>query len=95
LITKAVVEEFSHRFLMQPAVVWISDSATKRFADDRLSQVLQINLDVATMLPDVILADLAPPSLKLAFIEVVATDGAITQQRQASILALLAASPMN
>jgi hypothetical protein len=95
LITKAVVEEFSKRFLAQPAVVWISDSAIKRFSDDRLNQVLKIKLDVASLLPDVVLVDRAPPKLKLIFVEIVATDGPINEQRKQGILSLLAESPMD
>jgi hypothetical protein len=94
LITKAVVEEFAKRFLAKPAVVWISDSAIKKFSDDKLNQVLQIKLDVASLLPDVVLVDLARPGLKLVFVEVVSTDGTVTEQRKADILKLLAASPM-
>lgn len=93
LITKAVVEDFAKRFLAKPAVVWISDSAVKKFSDDRLDRILRIKLDVASVLPDVVLVDLAPPMLKLVFIEVVATDGAVTEQRKRDFLALLAASP--
>lgn len=94
LITKAVVEEFSKRFLAKPAVVWISDSAVKKFSDDTLNQVLKIKLDVASLLPDVVLVDLGKPSIKLVFIEIVSSDGPVTEQRKASILGLLAASPM-
>lgn len=94
LITKAVVEEFSKRFLAKPAVVWISDSAVKQFSDDKLNEVLRIKLDVASLLPDVVLVDLARPNLKLVFVEVVSTDGTVTEQRKAGILKLLAASPM-
>jgi hypothetical protein len=94
LITKAVVEEFSKRFLAKPAVVWISDSAVKKFSDDKLNQVLKIKLDVASLLPDVVLVDLVKPGLKLVFIEIVSSDGPVTEQRKAGILRLLAASPM-
>ena len=94
LITKAVVEEFARRFLTKPAVVWISDSAVKKFSDDKLNQVLMIKLDVASLLPDVVLVDLVKPSLKLVFVEIVSSDGAVTEQRKAGILELLAASPM-
>jgi len=94
LITKAVVEEFSKRFLAKPAVVWISDSAIKRFSDDRLNQVLHIKLDVASLLPDVILVDSPPPALKLVFVEVVATDGTVTEQRKTELLELLSTSTM-
>lgn len=94
LITKAVVEEFARRFLAKPAVVWISDSAVKKFSDDKLNHVLRIKLDIASLLPDVVLVDLAKPGLKLVFVEVVSTDGPMTEQRKAGILELLAASPM-
>ena len=94
LITKAVVEEFSRRFLSKPAVVWISHSAVKRFSDDKLNAVLKIKLDIARLLPDVVLVDLVRPGLTLVFVEVVSTDGAVTEQRKAGILELLLASPM-
>lgn len=94
LITKAVVEEFAKRFLAKPAVVWISDSAVKKFSDDKLNQVLKIKLDIASLLPDVVLVDLVKPGLKLVFVEIVSSDGPVTEQRKAGILELLAASPM-
>jgi len=97
IITKAVVEEFARRFLGKPAVVWISDSKNKRFSDDRFEKVLQIKLDVAKVLPDVILVDLAPPGrpgkLLIVFVEVVSSDGAITEQRREELLTLVVASP--
>ncbi len=93
-ITKAVVEEFSRRFLKQPALVWMSDSTKKIFSDDKLNDVLKITLDVATLLPDVILVDMSPPKLKLVFVEVVSTDGAITEQRKQQFLKLLSESPV-
>ena len=94
LITKAVVEQFAMRFLAKPAVVWISDSAVRKFSDDRLGQVLKIKLDIASLLPDVILVNLVKPGLQLVFVEVVSSDGPVTEQRKTSILELLAASPM-
>ena len=68
--------------------------AVKKFSDDKLNEVLKIKLDVARLLPDVVLADLTKPALKLVFVEVVSTDGPVTEQRKAGILELLAASPM-
>ena len=93
VITRAVVEDFARRFLAKPAVVWISSSAVKTFSDDRLNRVLKIKLDIGSLLPDVVLADLAGPGLKLVFVEVVSTDGSMTEQRKAGLLKLLAASP--
>jgi hypothetical protein len=94
LITKAVVEEFAIRFLSRPAVVWISDSMVKKFSDDRLNDVLKINLDVASLLPDVVLVDLTTPGLAIIFVEVVSSDGPVSELRKAAILELLATSPM-
>lgn len=96
IITKAVVEEFAHRFLGEPAVVWISDSKNKLFGDDALEKTLQIKIDAAALLPDVVLVDLNPPgregSLLLVFVEVVSTDGPMTAQRQEAFLDLIKAS---
>ena len=96
-MTKAVVEEFSRRFLAKPAVVWISDSREKAFKDDRLERVLQIKLDAAKILPDVVLVDLDPPgrdgSLLIVFVEVVFSDGPVDEGRRRDLIDLLKASP--
>ncbi len=97
-ITKAVVEVFAPAFLCNPRVAWISDSANKRpFRDDSLERALGIKLDAATLLPDVVLVDLDPPGrpggVLLVFVEVVASDGPVTEQRQRALLDLMAASP--
>ncbi len=84
-----MVEEFAGRFLAKPAVVWISSSAVKAFSDDTLNRVLKIKLNVGSLLPDVVLVDLAGPGLKLVFVEVVATDGPVTERRRARLLTLL------
>jgi hypothetical protein len=97
-ITKAVVESFAPAFLADPRVAWISDSASKTpFRDAPLESALQITLDKAELLPDVILVDLDPPGrpgrVLLVFVEVVATDGPVTEQRREAILELIAAGP--
>jgi hypothetical protein len=96
-MTKHVVEIFSETFLNKPAVVWISDSKEKRFRDDGLVKAMQIELDAATLLPDVILVDLDPPRrpgrLLVVFVEVVFSDGAVDEERQMALWQLLAASP--
>ncbi len=98
LITKAVVEVFAPIFLGDPRVAWISDSANKMpFRDAPLERALGVTLDAATMLPDVVLVDLDPPGrageVLLVFVEVVASDGPVTEQRQRALLELIAASP--
>jgi BsuBI/PstI restriction endonuclease domain len=47
-----------------------------------------VNFHSARFLPDVILADLGPADPLLVFVEVVATDGAITERRQEAIFEL-------
>jgi hypothetical protein len=98
IITKAVIEDFATAFLADARVAWISDSASKvPFRDAPLEEALQISLDKAELLPDVVLVDLNPPARKgrvlLVFVEVVASDGPVTEQRQKAILDLIAASP--
>ena len=96
-MTKHVVEVFSKTFLSKPAVVWISDSREKRFRDDGLAKAMQIELDIAKLLPDVILVDLDPSGrpgrLLVVFVEVVFSDGAVDTERQAALWQLLATSP--
>jgi hypothetical protein len=97
-ITKAVIERFAPAFLGDPRVAWISDSASKTpFRDAPLEKALQVTLDKAELLPDIVLVDLNPTGrpgqVLLVFVEVVATDGPVTEQRQKAILDLVAASP--
>lgn len=97
-ITKAVIEVFAPGFLGNPRVAWVSDSASKRpFRDAPLETALGIPLDSADLLPDVVLVDLDPPGRRgevlLVFVEVVASDGPVTDQRRNALLDLIAASP--
>lgn len=97
-ITKAVIEIFAPAFLGNPRVAWVSDSASKApFRDPPLEKALGITLDAATLLPDVVLVDLDPPGREgevlLVFVEVVASDGPMTEQRQRALLDLIAAAP--
>lgn len=97
-ITKAVIEVFAPTFLGNPRVAWVSDSANKRpFRDAPLETALGIPLDAADLLPDVVLVDLDPPGrpgeVLLVFVEVVASDGPVTEQRRNALLDLIAASP--
>lgn len=86
IITRAVVEEFASRFLKQPAVLWLSESGNKVVArDDKLASAIGLKIEADKNLPDLILVDLAPPHPLLVFIEVVATDGAVTQRRRDAI----------
>lgn len=87
VITKAVIEVFAPRFLGNPAVVWISESGNKVVQrDDELAKAIGLKIHADKALPDVILADLAPDRPLLLFVEVVATDGPMTEQRRSVLL---------
>ncbi|RAP59668.1 BsuBI/PstI family type II restriction endonuclease [Oleiagrimonas sp. MCCC 1A03011] len=87
VISKAVIEEYAPRFLKNPVVLWLSESGNKVVArDDDLAQSLNLHIDQAKALPDVILVDLGddhnPASLLIVFVEVVASDGPVNDLRQ-------------
>jgi hypothetical protein len=89
IISQAVVEVFAQRFLEQPAVLWLSESGNKVVArDDLLAAKLGLKIQADRDLPDMILADLGPADPLIVFVEVVATDGAITDRRQKAMRAL-------
>ena len=88
IITKAVVEEFATRFLQDPVVIWISESGNKVVQQDDLTAgSIGLTIDPSRNLPDVILADVANRDTLLVFVEVVASDGPISEQRRKELLA--------
>jgi hypothetical protein len=88
-IAQAVVEVFARRFLDDPAVLWLSESGNKVvLRDDRIANAIGLEIEADRNLPDLILADLSPSEPLLVFVEIVATDGAITPRRQAALHAL-------
>lgn len=88
-LTKAVIEDFAHRFLIEPAVVFISESGKKVVVEDLgLARSLGIEIKPDRTLPDIILADIAAKVGTIVFVEVVVTDGAITRSRRESLAAL-------
>ncbi len=87
VITKAVVEVFAVRFLREPGVVFLSESGNKVVArDNALASAIGLKLDYARNLPDIVLADVAASAPRVVFVEVVATDGAVTEQRRKALL---------
>lgn len=87
VITKAVVEEFSSRFLENPYVLWISESGEKVVHQDKaLMSQIGLNIDETTLLPDLVLADLRNSGVLIVFVEVVATDGVVTETRKKKLL---------
>ena len=94
VISKAVLEEFAPRFLARPGLLWLSESGNKVVAqDNELAQAAGLTIDPDRNLPDMILVDLGPdvvppPQPLLVFIEVVATDGPITEARRTALQAI-------
>ena len=87
VIAKAVIEEFAPRFLSQPAVLWISESRKKVvLQDDNLMKSLGLPIDQKRLLPDMVLADLGREHTLLVFVELVYSDGPITEQRKQQIM---------
>lgn len=94
LIVKALIEEFAPRWMRRPVVLWVSASEVKtqpQFVE--LAASVGLRFDVATLLPDLILADLEEP-LRIWFCEVVATDGPIDPDRKAAFIDLCRASAL-
>lgn len=89
IISQAVVEVFARRYLEQPAVLWLSESGNKIVVrDDRIANAIGLKIEADKNLPDLILADLGPTEPLIVFVEVVATDGAVTPRRQEAIFAI-------
>ncbi len=90
IITKAVIEVFAPRYLRKAIVVWISESGRKVVEkDDSLLKSLGISIAPEKLLPDVILADADPGDLSFVFVEVVATDGPIHENRRAAFVEMI------
>ena len=88
-ITKAVVEELAKRFFINPQVLWISESGNKvSIQDDILMKKIGLPINQAKLLPDIVIADLGRPNVLIAFIEVVHTDGPMTEARKKDLLAM-------
>nr|WP_316652733.1 BsuBI/PstI family type II restriction endonuclease [uncultured Gellertiella sp.] len=86
-LTRAVIEVFAPRFLQVPAVVFLSESREKVVArHDELARQIGLNIAADRNLPDIILADIAPEHPRLVFVEVVASDGPISEQRKSALL---------
>ncbi|MCI0424066.1 MAG: restriction endonuclease, partial [Acidobacteria bacterium] len=87
VITKAVVEEFTGRFLIKPGVIFLSESRNKTVArDDARARAIGIVISADRFLPDILLVDLGPKNPLLVFVEVVATDGPVSASRKAAFL---------
>lgn len=89
VISKAVIEEFAPRFLGDPGIIWLSESGNKVVArDDALARSIGLTIDPDRALPDIILVDLGPVEPLLVFVEVVASDGPMSEGRKQTFLTL-------
>lgn len=86
VITKDVCEVFAAAALKQPVVVHISFSDRKFPELSSAADALGLKLDPSAELPDVVIADVGHEKLRLVFVEVVHSDGAITALRARSLL---------
>ncbi|MGA6107584.1 BsuBI/PstI family type II restriction endonuclease [Pseudomonas solani] len=88
-ISRAVVEVFAKQFLEKPAVLWLSESSNKVAMQDlRMASAIGLDIEAERNLPDLILVDLGPEHPLIVFIEVVATDGAVTARRREALFEL-------
>jgi hypothetical protein len=86
-ILKGVVEQFAIARLQTPNVIFISQSGEKvNLLDGQGLSDMGLQVDQALLLPDCIIADLAEDRDDIWFIEVVATDGPITEKRKQDLL---------
>lgn len=89
ILIKQVVEVFSKRYLLEPAFIFLSESRDKVVTqDEELAQTLGLQIQPERNLPDIVMADLGPEQPLLIFVEVVITNGAITNLRKDSLLKL-------
>lgn len=83
VIARAVIEEFAPRFLVDPGVLWVSETSRKdEKADMELAGVVHLPINPNELLPDIILVDLGSESTRFVFVEVVSTDGPMTEDRR-------------
>jgi hypothetical protein len=89
-IAKAVIEQFTHCFLVDPGVLWVSESGNKvTLRDDDLARRVGLEINTQLLLPDIILVDLGQRHPVFVFIEIVASDGPVDEQRKAVLLEML------
>lgn len=85
VILKGVIEEWT-TMLNDPVVVFISQSGEKvNVLDDQLLATLGLSVDQQRFLPDCLIADLAGEE-SLWLIEVVASDGPVTEERREAMI---------
>ena len=88
-ISKSVIEVFAKHFLGQPVMLWLSTSDSKVVTrDSEMAKSIGLDIQVDKNLPDIILVDLLPERPLIVFVEVVASDGPMSERRQNELLKL-------
>jgi hypothetical protein len=83
LILKGVIENWSPARLRNPYVVSVSEPGDKLFtADAKLLSYLGVTINVSSLLPDALIADVGDETVDFWFIEAVNTDGEINEARK-------------
>lgn len=88
LILRGVIEDWAPKRLQNPYVVSISEPGDKIFtADAKLLGYLGIAINVSSLLPDALVADVTDDAVDFWFVEAVNTDGEINEARKRDLLA--------
>lgn len=83
LILKGVIENWAPARLRNPYVVSVSEPGDKLFtADAKLLSYLGVTINVSSLLPDALIADVGDKTVDFWFIEAVNTDGEINEARK-------------
>lgn len=86
VILKGVIEQWAPLRLGDPVVLAISEPGAKLLVNDQILLTrLGIHVDVADLLPDALIADLAQTPVRFWVVEAVATDGVITESRKSQL----------
>jgi hypothetical protein len=89
-IAKAVIEDFALRFLINPGVLWVSETSRKdEAADMELARDVRLPINPNELLPDVILVDLGSAAARFVFVELVSSDGPMTEERRSQFLQIV------
>jgi hypothetical protein len=89
-IAKAVIESFAPRFLHNPGVLWVSETSRKdEAADMELANHVHLPISPNELLPDIILVDLGSDVPRFVFVELVSSDGPMTEERRERFLGIL------
>lgn len=93
VLTSQFIEKFSTHFMTDPVVLFISESGNKatKYLSDR-AKALRLHIDIATLLPDVILVDMGCVPMRIVFAEIVVSDGPIRADRKEELLKLAASA---